>query len=55
MADGSIKNIEVIKGIPFCSNCEVEARRVADLMPKWKPGKQSGKPVNCYYMLPVKF
>jgi hypothetical protein len=29
--------------------------RVVKEMPKWKPGKQDGKPVNVQYNLPIKF
>ena len=32
-----------------------EAMRVVASMPKWKPGKQKGKPVRVAYTLPIKF
>jgi protein TonB len=32
-----------------------EAVRVVSSMPKWKPGKQRGKPVRVKYVLPVVF
>jgi bla regulator protein blaR1 len=32
-----------------------EALRVISSMPDWKPGKQSGKAVDVYYMVPVEF
>jgi protein TonB len=32
-----------------------EAVRVVGTMPKWKPGKQRGKPVRVKYVLPVVF
>jgi protein TonB len=35
--------------------CDAEAIRVVKKMPKWKPGKQMGKPVRCYFNLPIRF
>jgi protein TonB len=32
-----------------------EAIRVIQFMPRWNPGKQDGKPVNVYFVLPVNF
>ena len=52
---GLIRNPEVIKGIPQCPECDREALRVIQLMPRWKPGKQNGKAVNVYYTIPVIF
>jgi Ca-activated chloride channel family protein len=52
-ADGSISEIEVIKGIN--SLLDEEAVRVVKLMPKWIPGKLNGQPVRIYYSLPVVF
>ena len=34
---------------------DAEALRVIQSMPKWKPGKQRGKPVNVMFMFPVAF
>jgi periplasmic protein TonB len=51
--DGSIQNVEVIKGIGF--GCDEEAVRVVRSMPRWLPGKQSGRPVRVKYTLPVSF
>lgn len=31
-----------------------EAQRVAELMSQWRPGKVNGKPVKCYYRLPIR-
>jgi len=52
-ADGSITNIEVLKGIGF--GCDEEAVRVMNKMPRWQPGKQSGRPVKVKFNLPVTF
>lgn len=51
--DGSITNAKVLKGIG--GGCDEEALRVVNMMPKWKPGTQHGKPVRVSYNLPVKF
>ncbi|MEM9339118.1 MAG: energy transducer TonB [Bacteroidota bacterium] len=41
--DGSISNIQVVKGIG--AGCDEEAARVIQLMPNWIPGKYNGEPV----------
>ena len=41
--DGSLTDIQVVKGIG--AGCDEEAVRVLKNSPKWKPGKQRGKPV----------
>jgi protein TonB len=53
--DGSIRNIRVLRGIPRCPECDLEALRVTRLMPAWKPGKQRGKTVPVSFALPIKF
>jgi protein TonB len=49
--DGSIGNVEVMKGIGF--GCDEEALRVIKSMPKWNPGRQNGKNVRVFYNMPV--
>jgi periplasmic protein TonB len=51
--DGSVAEAKVLRGIG--GGCDEEALRVVNLMPKWSPGKQSGKPVRVQYNLPIKF
>ena len=51
--DGSISETEIVKGIG--GGCDEEAVRVVKAMPKWKPGKQKGKPVRVHFMLPLTF
>ena len=51
--DGSVSNVEVKRGIG--GGCDDEAVRVVKAMPKWKPGKQDGKPVRVNYMMPFNF
>lgn len=52
---GNISNVEVKRGVPDCPECDKEAIRMVKSMPKWKPGKNGGKPVNSLFNLPVKF
>ena len=51
--DGSVSNVEVKRGIG--GGCDEEAVRVVKAMPKWKPGKQEGKPVRVSFTLPFNF
>ena len=53
--NGSISNVEILKGVPGCGDCDKEAIRVVKSMPKWKPGKQTGRAVKVYYNLPINF
>ncbi len=51
--DGSLRDLKVLKGIG--SGCDEEAVRVLKNSPKWKPGKQRGRPVNQRIVLPIMF
>lgn len=51
--DGSVTNIKPL--VSLNPECDAEAIRVVKNMPKWKPGKQMGKPVRCYYNIPIRF
>ena len=51
--DGSISDVKVVKSIG--GGCDEEAVRVVKAMPKWKPGKEKGKPVRVSYMMPFTF
>ena len=51
--DGSVADPVVVRGVdPYLDK---EALRVVKTMPKWKPGKQRGKPVRVSYTVPVIF
>ncbi len=52
---GNISNVEVLKGVPGCPDCDKEAIRVVKSMPAWKPAKMTGKSVKCYFNLPISF
>jgi len=51
--DGSISDVNVMKGLGF--GCDQEATRVVKSMPKWAPGKQSGRAVKSRFTLPITF
>ena len=51
--NGSINEVKVVRGIG--GGCDEEAVRVVKTMPKWKPGKDKGKPVRVKYMMPFTF
>jgi len=53
MPDGSVANVEVLKGLG--SGLDEEAVRVVQGMPKWIPGKQGGRPVKVKIIQPIKF
>lgn len=51
--DGSLGNVQILKGIGF--GCDEEAERVLKSMPKWNPGKQNGRKVRVYFTMPISF
>ena len=51
--DGSISGVKVLVGV--YPELDQEAIRVVKIMPKWKPGKQMGKAVRCFYQIPIRF
>jgi protein TonB len=51
--DGSITDVKVIVGV--YPELDQEAVRVVRMMPKWKPGRQMGKAVRCYFNIPIRF
>lgn len=53
--DGSIGAAEILKGVPGGPGLDKEAVRVIKSMPKWKPGKNNGKPARVYFNLPISF
>lgn len=50
---GKVTNVEVLKGIG--GGCDEEAVRVVKMLPTWRPGKQSGKPVRVQFNMPINF
>jgi periplasmic protein TonB len=53
MSDGSVSKVQTITRInPLLDQ---EAIRVVSSLPRWKPGKQNGKPVSVWFSVPVTF
>ena len=52
--DGMVTDIQVVRSSGNDS-LDQEAIRVINNMPKWKPGKQRGKPVRVKYTIPINF
>ncbi len=52
---GKVTNIKLKKGVPDCPECDKEALRVIEKMPKWIPGKVGDKNVNSTFSLPIIF
>jgi TonB family protein len=50
---GIVCNPGIVRGVR--SDIDNECLRVIKNMPKWKPGKQGGKPVKVWYNLPITF
>lgn len=50
---GNVENVSIARGVdPLLDE---EAIRVVKGLPKWKPGKQRGKPVKVWYTVPINF
>ena len=52
-ADGRISDVRILRGLG--NGLDEEAVRVIKLMPKWKPGMQSGKAVRVQFNMPIRF
>lgn len=50
---GNVCNPMIMRGVR--SDIDNECLRVVQNMPRWKPGKQNGKPVKVYYSIPITF
>ena len=50
---GSVDRISVLKSVN--PELDAEASRVVGSLPAFKPGKQGGKPVPVWYMVPIEF
>ncbi len=51
-SDGHVRDVNVIRGA--IKSFDREAANVVRGMPRWKPGKQNGKPVSVIMTLPIK-
>jgi periplasmic protein TonB len=50
---GGVSQVSVLKGVD--PELDKEAMRVVATLPPFKPGKQGGKPVPVWYMVPINF
>jgi protein TonB len=50
---GGVNQVSVLKGVD--PELDEEAMRVVSTLPAFKPGKQGGKPVPVWYMVPITF
>lgn len=51
--DGTVRDVQVVRSAD--KSLDKEAMRLVSSMPRWKPGKQRGKAVNCKFTVPVTF
>ena len=50
---GFLQKIRIVRGLnPVFDN---EALRIVRMMPSWSPGKENGKPVSTYVVIPIVF
>ncbi len=50
---GNVTNVKIVRGVD--KNLDAEALRVVKSLPKYKPGKQRGKPVRVMFTIPINF
>ncbi len=51
--NGTISDLKIVKSLN--DDCDAEVLRVLNMMPKWKPGIEKGKPTRTEYVVPVVF
>lgn len=51
--DGTIQDLEILKSVGY--GCDEEAIRVIKAVPRWTPGKNSGRPVRSRFTQPITF
>ena len=51
--NGKIEDIQIMRSLD--NLCDQEAIRIVKLMQDWVPGKQNGKNVSVYFVLPITF
>ena len=50
---GNVTNVKIVRGVD--KNLDAEALRLVSSLPKYKPGKQRGKPVRVMFTIPINF
>jgi hypothetical protein len=51
---GTLTNVEAIKSIPNCPECELACVEVLQKMPEWNPGIRAGRPTKTLYHMPIR-
>jgi TonB family protein len=51
--DGSIQDVQILRSVGF--GCDEEAIRLIKAVPRWTPGKQSGRKVRARFTQPITF
>ena len=51
--DGRVSNAKALNSV--FPEIDKEAIRIVMLSPKWKPAKQNGQAVRCYFQIPISF
>lgn len=52
---GEIHDVNILRGVTGGPGCDREAKRIIEIMPRWDPGMQNGRPVNVQFNLPIKY
>ena len=53
LANGVVGDVTVVQGLS--PSCDAEAVRVVKSLPRFTPARQEGRPVACWFTLPVRF
>lgn len=53
--EGKVENVEITRGVKGGKGLEIEAKRVIENMPDWKPGLNNNKPVKVLFTFPINF
>lgn len=51
---GDVQNVQVLRGLMQCPSYNSTLIKVFQAMPRFKPGYLNGKPVKCYFNLPIR-
>ena len=54
-SNGAMSGLHVSRGIPDCTECDMEALRVLAYMPDWIPATCNGENIAIWYTLPIAF
>lgn len=52
---GEINSVRILRGVTGGVGLDNEAKRIVEIMPRWTPGMQNGRPVSVQFNLPIKY